>query len=99
MGLLKSSVYFTPLSTSFIAVSLFDSESRFFAPTHTCCGRRAQGLSRSAVALPWPQAPSFPGRALTGPSTAATLVVVGTTIRGELCHRARSSRHNLVFGR
>ena len=27
---------FTPLSTSFIPVSLFDSESRFFAPTHTC---------------------------------------------------------------
>ena len=41
---------------------------------------RAQGLSRSAVALPWPHAPSFPGRALTGPSTAATLVVVGTMI-------------------
>jgi hypothetical protein len=36
MGLLKSSIYFTPLSTSFILVSLFDSESRFFAPTHTC---------------------------------------------------------------
>jgi hypothetical protein len=35
MGLLKSSIYFTPLSTSFIAVYLFDSESRFFAPTHT----------------------------------------------------------------
>src|SRR5258707_884954 len=35
MGLLKSSIYFTPLSTSFIPVSLFDSESRFFAPTHT----------------------------------------------------------------
>jgi hypothetical protein len=36
VGLLKSSMYFTPLYTSFIAVSLFDSESRFFAPTHTC---------------------------------------------------------------
>jgi hypothetical protein len=36
--------------------------------------------------------PSFPGRALTGTSTAATLVVVGTMIRGELAigrdHRA-----------
>src|SRR5882672_1336143 len=48
---------------------------------------------------PWPHAPSFPGRALTGTSTAATLVVVGTMIRGGACHRARSSRHNLVFGR
>ena len=72
----------------------------FFAPTHTRVAADAhRGLSRSAVALPWPHAPSFPGRALTGPSTAATLVVVGTMIRGELCHRARSSRHNLVFGR
>jgi hypothetical protein len=43
--------------------------------------------------------PSFPGRALTGASTAATLAVVGTMIRGGACHRARSSRHNLVFGR
>ena len=28
--------YFTAFSTSFITVSLFDLESRFFAPTHTC---------------------------------------------------------------
>src|SRR6266436_9523373 len=28
--------YFTAFSTSFIPVSLFDLESRFFAPTHTC---------------------------------------------------------------
>src|SRR5258708_5035964 len=90
MGLLKSSIYFTPLSTSSIPVSLFDLESRFFAPTHTRVEADAhRALSRSAVALPWPHAPSFPGRALTGPSTAATLVVVGTMIRGELCHRAR----------
>jgi hypothetical protein len=27
---------FTPFSTSFIPVSLFDLESRFFAPTHRC---------------------------------------------------------------
>ena len=49
MGLSKSSTYFTALSTSFIPVSR----------------RRAQGLSRPAVALPLlPHAPSFPGRAL-----------------------------------
>ena len=64
----------------------------FLRPDPPCWGRRAQGLSRSAVALPWPHAPSFPGRALTGTSTAATLVVVGTMIRGELAigrdHRA-----------
>src|SRR6516165_2224237 len=34
-------------------------------------GRRAQGLSRSAVALAWRHAQSFAGRALTAPSTAA----------------------------
>src|SRR5260370_42587816 len=90
MGLLKSSIYLTPPSTSSIPSSLFDLESRFFAPTHTRVEADAhRGLSRSAVALPWPHAPSFPGRALTDPSTAATLVVVGTMIRGELCHRAR----------
>src|SRR5713101_3194058 len=66
MGLLKSSTYFTVCSTSSIPVSLFDLESRFFAPTHTRVGgRRAQELSRLAVALPWPHAPSFPGPALT----------------------------------
>src|SRR6516162_10728465 len=36
-------------------------------------GRRTQGLSRSAVALAWRHAQSFPGRALTAPSTAARL--------------------------
>src|SRR6516162_8724031 len=34
-------------------------------------GRRAQGLSRSAVAPTWRHAQSFAGRALTAPSTAA----------------------------
>ena len=72
MGLSKSSTYFTAFSTSFIPVSLFDLAARFFAPTHTYGRRRAQGLSRPAVALPLlPHAPSFPGRALTAPSTAA----------------------------
>jgi hypothetical protein len=126
----RSQARFTAFSTFFIPVSLFDFESRFFAPTHTCwtpartgavkagrrfawaahsivarprlvwgfccqavserrsfflscfldrflCstwnpvsplrptrvgGRRAQGLSRSAVALAWRHAQSFPGR-------------------------------------
>jgi tripartite-type tricarboxylate transporter receptor subunit TctC len=40
-------------------------------------GRRAQGLSRSAVALRWPHAPSFPGHALIDPSTAARSVWSG----------------------
>src|SRR6266436_10007872 len=90
MGLLKSSIYFTPLS---IPVSLFDSESRFFAPTHTRVEADAHRACQGRPSLcPWPHAPSFPGRALTDTSTAATLVVVGTMIRGELAigrdHRA-----------
>jgi hypothetical protein len=62
MGLLKSSISFTPLSTSFIPVSLFDSESRFFAPTHMCLrptrtgpvkvGRRSALAARSVVSGP-----------------------------------------------
>src|SRR5215472_14088233 len=40
-------------------------------------GRRAQGLSRSAVALTWRHAQSFGGRALKAPSTAARLLWSG----------------------
>jgi hypothetical protein len=70
------------------------------SPRPTCVGRRrAQGLSRPAVALSWPHTPLFPGRALTAPARVGTLVVVGgMTIRGELAIGRGSSRHNLVFG-
>ena len=62
--------------------------------------RRAQGLSRSAVALPWPRAPSFPGRALTDTSTAEHAGCGrDDDQRGALPSGAGSSRHNLVFGR
>jgi len=55
---------FTPLSTSSIPVSyvrlgipfLRPDPTRVEADVHRAC-------SRSAVALPWPHAPSFPGRA------------------------------------
>jgi hypothetical protein len=57
--------------TSFIPVSLFDLESRFFAPTRTCWAPSRAGAvkagRRSAVA----HAPSFAGRALIHRSTAA----------------------------
>jgi hypothetical protein len=57
--------------TSFIPVSLFDLESRFFAPTRTCWTPSRAGAvkagRRSAIA----HAPSFGGRALIDPSTAA----------------------------
>src|SRR5262249_13678801 len=62
---------FSTSFTSFIPVSLFDLESRFFAPTHTCwrpartgavkAGRRSTPATRSV----------FPGPALTATSTAA----------------------------
>ena len=75
---------FHAFHTSFISVSLFDLESRFFAPTHTCwrparagavkVGRRSGLAVRSVVSRP----------RLDRPEHGGTLVVVGTTIRGEL---------------
>src|ERR1700720_2245991 len=46
-------------------------------PTAQSRSRRAQGLSRSAVALSLRHALSFPVRALTGPSTVASLIGLG----------------------
>ena len=63
--------------TFFISVSLFDSESRFFAPTHTCwksaragavkAGRRSALTSRSIVSR----------LSLDSPEHGGTLVVSG----------------------
>src|ERR1700693_5640611 len=89
---------FSP-STSFIPVSLFDLESRFFAPTHTCwrpartgavkVGRRSGLAARSVVSRP----------RLDGPEHGGTLVVVGMTRpRGARCRGTRNSRRNLVSG-
>src|SRR6266853_3418683 len=83
MGLAKSSTYFTAFSTSFIPVSLFDLESRFFAPTRCIAkparegavkvGRRSNLASYCALARP--HLDSFEhGR---------TVGAVGMTIRGE----------------
>jgi hypothetical protein len=47
------------------------------APTVDFARRRAQKLSRSAVAPPGRHAPTFPGRALTASSTAACLIGSG----------------------
>ena len=69
--------YFTAFFTFFIPVSLFDSESRFFAPTHTCwksaragavkAGRRSALTSRSIVSR----------LSLDSPEHGGTLVVSG----------------------
>src|SRR5271170_8232962 len=99
MGLSKSSTYFTAFSTSFIPVSLFDLESRFFAPTRSIAkparagavkvGRRTSLSTRSALARPY----------LYSSEHGGTLDAVGMTIRGEPAFgRADQSRHNLVFG-
>ena len=85
--------------TSFIPVSLFDLESRFFAPTHTCwrpartgavkVGRRSGLAARSVVCRP----------RLDSPEHGGTLVVVGMTRpRGARCRGTRNSRRNLVSG-
>src|SRR6202051_3627233 len=61
-------------------------------------GRRAQGLSRSAVALAWRHAQSFQA-GLDCPEHGGTLVVVGMTRpRGARCRGTRNSRRNLVSG-
>ena len=90
---------FSASSTSFIPVSLFDLESRFFAPTHTCwrparagavkVGRRSGLAARSVVCRPRLDSPEYGG----------TLVVVGMTRpRGARCRGTRNSRRNLVSG-
>jgi hypothetical protein len=68
--------YFTAFFIFFITVSLFDLESRFFAPTHTCWKPTRAGVraSRRSVLT---SARSFPGRALTAPSTSARLLGSG----------------------
>ena len=83
MGLSKSSTYFTAFSTSFIPVSLFDLESRFFAPTRSIArparagavkvGRRPNLAAYSALARPY----------LDSFEHDRTLGAVGMTIRGE----------------
>src|SRR6266481_7776361 len=62
MGLLKSSIYFTPLVTSSIPVSLFDLESRFFAPTYTRVEADAHRAcaSETSIARYGSSIPQFP---------------------------------------
>jgi hypothetical protein len=99
MGLSKSSTYFTVFSTSFIPVSLFDLESRFFAPTRKDCKAGARGAVKVGR---HPNLAAYSGLArphLDSFEHDGTLDAVGTTIRGELAIGHGSSRHNLVFGR
>ncbi len=74
------------------SVSLFDVESRFFAPTRSITRRSCQGW-------PSPQPCGVLRPCQPTPSTTAGLMSVGTTIRGGLAIGRGSSRHNLVFGR
>src|ERR1700693_1853599 len=99
MGASKSSTYFThslpPLPSYQFLCSTWNPVS---SPRPTRVGgRRAQGLSRSAVALAWRHAPSFPGRALTAPSTAARLLWSGLHVRGELAVGARGTRAATLY--
>src|SRR5216683_365369 len=100
MGLLKSSIYFTPLSTSSIPVSLFDLESvssprptHVLRPTRTGpvkVGRRSALAARSVVSRPRLDRPEHGGT--TGCSR-------DDDQRGSFAIGRGSSRHNLVFGR
>src|SRR5579864_2775995 len=95
-ALIHGTLHFLP---SFIPVSLFDLESRFFAPTHRCwrpsrtgavkVGRRSALAARSVVSRP----------RLDSPEHGGTLIGVGMTHpRGARCRGTRDSRRNLVSG-
>src|SRR5215470_6381361 len=91
--------YFTAFFTFFISVSLFDLESRFFAPTHTCWKSTGAGAVRAGRRSAPASARSLPGRALTAPAPVDTFVVVGMTRpRGARCRGTMDSRRNLVSG-
>src|SRR4051794_33845277 len=98
-GALEVKHLFPAFSTSFLLVSLFDLESHFFAPTHTCWGPARAGAvkagRRSALAI----LSVIPRPCLDRPEHGGTLVVVGMTRpRGARCRGTRNSRRNLVSG-
>src|SRR5437762_1206460 len=80
------------------SVSLFDLKARFFVPTRLAQRRRAQALSRLAVAPSLRHAPPLPGHTLTAASTTARLVRSGWRSEGSSLSGADQSRHNLVSG-
>ena len=100
MGPSKSSTYFRAFSTSLIRVSLFDLESRFFAPTHVLdagAHRGCQGRPSLCPGLTLRRFQAAPR--LDRPEHGGTLVVVGMTRpRGARCRGTRDSRRNLVSG-
>src|ERR1700692_4792500 len=59
--------------------------------------RRAQELSRLAVAPTLRRTPPLPGHALTASSTTAPLGAVGMTIRGGPAFRARINRATTLY--
>ena len=76
------------------SVSLFDLVARFFAPTHTPSGRRAQ--ERSRLAVHWAATDRL---GLDGSEHDGILVVVGMTTSEGSSHVVREhSRHILLFG-
>ena len=81
MGPSKSSTL--RVHSFFISVSLFDLESRFFAPTRMCCdaGARRGCQGRPALCLASRSIVSRPR--LDRPEHGGTLVAIGMTIRGE----------------
>ena len=76
------------------SVSLFDLGSRFFAPTHTASGRRAQERSRLAA-----HGAATDRLGLDGAEHDGILVVVGMTTSEGSSHVVHEhSRHILLFG-
>jgi hypothetical protein len=91
--------YFTAFFTFFISVSLFDLESRFFAPTHTCWKSTRAGAVRGRPSLCASLRSIASRPSLDSPEHVDTLLVVGMTRpRGARCRGTMDSRRNLVSG-
>ena len=84
MGLLKSNTYFRAFSTSFIPVSLFDLESRFFAPTRSIAKPARAGAVKVGRGPNLTAYSGLPGHTLTASSTPARLMRSGRRSEGSL---------------
>src|SRR5580700_6462130 len=100
MGLLLSSDFRAAISLScFLDQFLCSTWNPVSSPRPAVLqSRRAQELSRLAVAPTLRHAPPLPGHTLTAPSTTARLVRSGWRSEGSSLSGADQSRHNLVSG-
>ena len=85
-------------SIFFRSVSLFDSESRFSAPTHRCAEPSRAGAVKDGRRAGHANHQSLPGRSLMVPSTRACLWGSGRRFRGEpaFCCATKIAPHTCI---